>query len=129
MQLPMSARTAATEQRYQDDKANGRTIGIVHEPAMFKGGFKYFKIIENRYPYDAIFGTHHILVIRRQCANEADFTVEERRELQAIKFAEFYKYHTIMENYRAKSVSGVWHLHLCNYLPHRPVWLYSEAKV
>lgn len=119
----MSARLAATEQRYQDDKAAGRTISLLDEPAIFKGGYKHFKIIDNRYPYDGIFKTHHMLVCKRPGANPSNFTAEEQRELAAIEFAEFYKYSCVITNYRAKSITDIWHVHLANYLDERPAWL------
>ena len=121
--LPMSARLAITEERYQEDKAAGHTINILDEPTIFKGGYKHFKLVENRYPYDAIFKTHHMLVAKRLGANEKNFTVEEQRELAAIEFAEFYKYSCVITNYKAKSIKDVWHIHLGIYHGERPEWL------
>lgn len=119
----MSCRLAATEQRYQDDKAAGRTLPLLEEPAIFKGNHTHFKIIENRYPYDAVFKTHHMLVAKRQGANPDNFTVEELREYKAIEFAEFFKYSCVITNYAAKSIKDVWHIHLGTYLDERPGWL------
>jgi hypothetical protein len=125
--LPMSARLPQTERRYQDDKAAGRIISLIDERPIFKGNHTYFKIIENRYPYDAIFKLHHMLVCKRPGATHDNFTVEEKRELEAIRFAEFFKYGSVIENFKAKSISDIWHIHLVSYYDTRPSWLMLAA--
>lgn len=117
----MSPRLAATEQRYQDDKLAGRTVSLLDEPPL--QDFKYFKIIDNKYPYDAVARTHLMLTIKRQCQSTDDMTPEELQELNFIKRSEFGKYHSVIENYQAKSVTAIWHVHLVNYLDQRPEWL------
>lgn len=126
-ELPMSARLAKTEQRYQNDKAAGRTINLLDERPIFKGGYTYFKIIDNRYPYDAILQTHHMLIANRPGANPDNFTVEEQREFKAIEFSEFYKYSFVQTNYKARSIADIWHIHLGIYLDVRPAWLGGQA--
>ena len=121
--LPMSCRLAKTEQRYQDDKKAGRTIGLLQEPAIYRGNHQHFKIIENRYPYDAVFKVHHMLVAKRPGANPDNFTPEELREYKAIEFAEFFKYSCVITNYKAKSIADIWHVHLGTYLDERPAYL------
>ncbi len=125
--LPMSARLPKTEQRYQDDKAAGRTVDLLDVPPIFKGNHKHFKIVENHYPYDAIFETHHMLVCKRRGGKPQNFTVEEKREFQAIMFSETYKYSCVIENFKARSVMDIWHIHLATYYTGRPEWLQQGA--
>lgn len=129
LDLPMSLRLPQTEKQYQEDKAANKTIRLIDEPAIFKGGRKYFKIIENRYPYDLVFETHHMIVCKREGAKPSNFTVEEKRELEAIMFAYAHQYSCVIENFAARSVVDIWHVHLGKYYKERPQWLReSEAN-
>jgi hypothetical protein len=119
--LPMSPRLAPTEQRYKNAKEGGQTISLLDETPI--KDFKYFKIIENSFPYDAIAKTHHMLVIKRECSTVSVMTQAEKDELEDIKISEFTNYHCIIENYQARSITAIWHVHLVDYLDNRPEWL------
>lgn len=119
--LPMSPRLATTELEYLNDKINNKTISLLDENPL--KDYKYFKIIENSYPYDAIAKTHRMLVIKRECGTVDAMTPDELLELEEIKRSEFGNYDSIIENYQARSVTAIWHVHLVNYLDERPEWL------
>lgn len=75
--------------------------------------FKYWKIIENDFPYDLIAKTHHMIVPIRHEA-EKDLTEEELAELGEIKenyINQGYDY-IIEPTVKNKSIPGHFHLHL-----------------
>lgn len=60
MQIPTSLRKTATEKQYQLDKQSGNTIPLLEEPAILE---RYgWRLIANRYPYDAVFEKHDMLI-------------------------------------------------------------------
>jgi diadenosine tetraphosphate (Ap4A) HIT family hydrolase len=76
-------------------------------------GFKYWKIITNKFPYDAVAIVHEMLIVKRH-TDGTDLTEEEITELLELR-AGFLNdnYQYIIEALpNAKSVPGHLHLHL-----------------
>jgi diadenosine tetraphosphate (Ap4A) HIT family hydrolase len=46
--------------------------------------FNYWRIIENKFPYDTIAETHHLLVPKRQVKSWLDMNIEELDELDIL---------------------------------------------
>jgi len=77
--------------------------------------FKHWLIIPNRFPYDAIAVTSHLLFTRRRVAFDWDLLNEdELQELHELKKGYIREhYDLIWENMpKAQSVPGHFHLHL-----------------
>jgi hypothetical protein len=60
MTVPTSLRTYDTEVRYQLDKAEGKTRPLEEEPSI--QDWERWRLIDNSYPYDAVFEKHHMLI-------------------------------------------------------------------
>lgn len=75
--------------------------------------FKFWKIIENKFPYDLIAKTHHMLISKRHVP-EKELTREELEELNLIK--ESYAHPTydwILEpTLKNKTIPNHFHIHL-----------------
>lgn len=75
--IPNSMRTLGLEQKYQQDKLNGVTKDLSEVPALKE--WNHWRLIENAYPYDLIYKTHHMLI---------PITLESKTE--KIEHDEFY---------------------------------------
>lgn len=64
MLLGPSDRSEATQAMYQHDLDNGLLVGLENEPAIVDHGL--WKLIVNKYPYDAKWCTSMMLVLNRQ---------------------------------------------------------------
>jgi len=75
--------------------------------------FTHWRIIENKYPYDAVAQTHHMLLPTRHCL-ESELTAEEIKELLEVKLSALDTTYTFIFEAlpREKSVPGHHHLHL-----------------
>lgn len=74
--------------------------------------FAHWKIIPNRFPYDLIAETHHMIVPLRHTA-ELELTEEEVEEFRKIKYEELQEYDILIEATKhTKSIPAHYHLHL-----------------
>ena len=75
--------------------------------------FKYWKIIQNNFPYDKIAKVHHMIVPFRH-VKENDLTGDELVEFNEIKQKYLYKeYEYLIEaSMKKKSIPEHFHLHL-----------------
>lgn len=74
--------------------------------------FIHWKVINNKFPYDLIAATHHMLMPIRH-VKEADLTDEEKVELISIKDDYVQQYDYILEaTNKTKSIPQHFHLHL-----------------
>ena len=119
-QLNVTLRSTATEQRYQTDIAAGKTRPLEIMPSIKQ--WEHWRLVENDYPYDAFFKTHHMLVIKRGgVAERTDLNDTERAELeQILKQFVYPGYHFWFENCpRRRTAPGIYHLHLIVYKDRR----------
>lgn len=120
MTLPMSLRTAAGEQAYQDAKANKTTKPLELVPSIKL--FDHWRIIENDYPYDVGYKRCHMLIVKRAGVGAwNELNTYELSELDRIKREYLYdEYDQIIENCpNRRSVSHIFHLHLVNFYDSR----------
>lgn len=110
--LPSSGRTVEGEYNYQRAKEMKKLKSLSSEPILVK--FAHWRIIENAYPYDMIFSTHHLLIPKRQFADRRDINENERRELQDIVFRYIEdNYDGVIDNTtKRRSIHVLYHLHL-----------------
>ncbi len=74
--------------------------------------YRYWKIIDNQFPYDEIATTTHMIVPLRH-VREDQLRAEELQEYSAVKADLHAEYDLILENtYKQKSIPGHYHLHL-----------------
>lgn len=119
-EIPVSLRTASSELRYQHYKATGRLVDLQDEDTVIE--FKYFKIIDNRFPYDMAYAVCHMLIPKRRVSDYTQLRWRERRELKQILYGEIIQggYSQIVENTApTRSISAVWHLHLLKFYDNR----------
>jgi hypothetical protein len=111
-------RTAVSEARYQEARECDELRPLIlEEPIVL---FKHWMLVENRFPYDMAFATHHLLLPKRVFANATDMYLTEHLELQHIKDEWAGGYDCIMENIgKTRSVKDHYHLHLLKYHPSR----------
>jgi len=76
--------------------------------------YQYWRIIENKFPYDTIAKTHHLLVPRRQALNWVDLDIDEMTELDNLMVYDLPQdYDMILLNFpKAQSVKDWLHFHL-----------------
>lgn len=111
MSLPMSLRRRKSEARYQHAKIKGDTVPLQEERSI--RDFKYWRLIDNRFPYDAAYTTSHMLVPKRVVPTYSKLKWRERRELRKLIDTELTFYHQVIENMsNTRSVLVIYHLHL-----------------
>ena len=118
--LPMSMRTSACEQNYQDDKVAGNTQRLELVDSLKK--FMHWRIIPNDYCYCVGYKTSHLLVIKRaDCKSWFDLTDHEKTDLDIIKREYLYEnYDQIIENCpHRRSVPHLFHFHLMQFYDNR----------
>lgn len=78
--------------------------------------FKYWMILENRFPYDGIAEISHMLAPKRHVPTEGDLDEKELIELADIKKNELHNYDVIIESTpRATTRPDHYHVHLLKY--------------
>lgn len=107
-------RTRETEEAYTKLKAEGHLLaGCVLCASPSVKEFKEWRIIENRFPYDLVASTHHMILPKRH-VDEFGLTEAEKAEYEEIK--ENYLQSTyeffIEPVRRQRSIPGHMHLHL-----------------
>lgn len=115
MSLPMSLRTAAGEQAYQDAKASGNTTPLELEATLRQ--WKHWRLIDNRFAYTVAFKEHHMLVPRRGVADRWELNADEKAEFELIvKDFVYPTYDLWFENCpKRRSVRSFYHVHLASY--------------
>lgn len=120
MTLPMSLRTANTEQNYQDAKINGTTTPLELVKAIKI--FDHWRIIANDFPYDVGYKRCHMLVVKRAGVGAwNELNTYELSELDRLKQEYLYQeYDQIIENCPSRrSVPHLFHMHLVNFYDDR----------
>lgn len=114
MNLPKSLRTRKTEAIYQQAKLD-KTLRPLETENRLKE-WKYWFLIENRFPYDDVFETSHMLVLSREAASIYELTTSETHELLQIRSTLGEDYDAIMDNLpHRRSVPVRYHVHLVKF--------------
>ena len=106
----MNLRTKATETAYLTFKKDPNFMQT--EPSI--QDFTYWRIINNNFPYDNVWKTHHMLVPKTKKTKWSDLSLEEISELATfIDYALPTMYDSIMYNLpHNQSVPEWFHIHL-----------------
>lgn len=121
MKVPMSLRKPETEERYQIAKKSGLLKPLSESPAIEV--FKYWKLINNDFPYDMCFQKHHMLIPKRQYSHWYQMNLREFLELIRIMKRYYVNgtYDLPFFNFPKKqSVKNHFHIHLAEYYDERP---------
>lgn len=112
--MPGSLRTIDGQQKYDDyRKTLSKDTGCALCEEKPLQSFRYWKILENNFPYDKIASTHHMIVPLRHI-QESELTNEELKEFSEIKLNvlnQSYDY-TLEASTKNKSIPAHYHLHL-----------------
>ena len=110
---PISLRTISGEMTYTLAKKAGRLVSLSEEPALRV--WKYWRLIENAFPYDIAFKVHHLLIPIRVIA-KGQLNIAEKEELEIILDLLSDEYDCYLENFVSKqSIKNHYHLHLLTY--------------
>lgn len=115
--LPVSLRTNVGEIFYQQSKKTGQIKPLEKEPRLRE--WKHWALIENAFPYDAAFKTHHMLIPKRVVTKDR-LNSNEKAELDRIldELSEHYDCHLV--NFTSKqSLRHHHHIHLMVYKDER----------
>lgn len=109
----MTLRKRRTELRYWIDRKLKRTRTIAEEPSIIE--FKYWRLIKNRYPYDARCSVSHMLLPKRVFADyDVSATFAEQEEFKHLK--KTLNYDFVLWNMPAKQTQPKhFHVHLLTY--------------
>lgn len=117
--LPMSLRTAASEEAYRMARLRG-DLKQLHEEDLVVA-FKHWGIIRNNFPYDSAYKQCDMLIPIRIVPTYSKLRWYERRELR--KILDTYcqeHYDQVTENMAVRrSVLSIWHLHLLKFVDSR----------
>jgi hypothetical protein len=114
-ELPMSLRTAASEEAYRLARLRGELKELKDEQIVV--AFKHWGIIHNNYPYDVAYKVSDMLIPIRLVPTYDKLRWYEKRELR--KIIDGYcqeHYHQVVENMAVRrSVMALYHLHLLTF--------------
>lgn len=111
----MTLRREKSELAYREARANGELKPIADEKPIIS--FNYWRIVNNRYPYDIPFAKHHLLIPIRKFSEHGDMNVNELCELNEIHSNYIaFEYDMMFENMPgARSIKDLYHCHLAKY--------------
>ncbi|HWA31930.1 MAG TPA: hypothetical protein VG694_00540 [Candidatus Paceibacterota bacterium] len=110
----MTFRTQEMNEKYDQFKAEGNLVkgcNLCEAPSLTE--FNYWRIVDNRFPYDRVAKTHHMILPKR-CVTEENLTDEEKAELKSLRAGyvnENYEF-VIEPTAKMKSIPLHMHLHL-----------------
>jgi diadenosine tetraphosphate (Ap4A) HIT family hydrolase len=114
LQTIKSLRSLATHLRYEQHRNSLNFPKCYLCDAKSLKEYRYWKIIENQYPYDEVATTSHMVVPKRHL-KESGLTWREMSEFEKIKTDMHSGYDMIIENtHKRKSIPEHYHLHLLN---------------
>lgn len=106
-------RTTETENKYQRFLEKKEILGFEYDKPVMN--FKYWVVIKNKFPYDALMKKHHLIIPKERKASFMDLPKLARAEYREIisKLKDYKFYESVIENFPAKrSVPHHWHAHL-----------------
>jgi diadenosine tetraphosphate (Ap4A) HIT family hydrolase len=118
--MTFTLRKQESEERYMQHKDSGLTKPLELEPSLKQ--WTYWRLINNRYPYDSVFEVHHMLIPSRSVSSDRELTAAEKAELENIlhNFVE-QNYHIYFVNTRQRrSNHSMYHIHVARFLAERP---------
>lgn len=107
----MTMRTPGLEEKYQSAITWRKLKDLRKEKPI--QDFKYWLIVENRFPHDKIAEVNHMIVLKRECSSLLRLWPREWRELFVIIWRNRDKYDTFTYNLPSMtSIKNIPHAHL-----------------
>lgn len=107
----MTMRTEKAEAIYAQAKAEG-SLRPLYDERLVKD-FKYWRIVENRFPHDKIAEVNHLLVLKRECQDLSFIRLYEWHELFLVLWEIRKDYDNFVYNLPAmSSIKNIPHAHL-----------------
>lgn len=107
----MSMRTEEGEQKYDIAKKRADLVKLFDEEPVLD--FKYWRIVENRFPHDRITTINHMIVLKRECRSILFIKPMEWVELLRVVIEVSSDYDTFTFNFPTmSSVKNIPHAHL-----------------
>ena len=104
-------RLPADEEKYTLAKQNNDLVPLYSEPAI--KDYKYWRIVDNRFPHTRIADTNHMIVLKRECQNLLHIHFKEWHELLTILMEIRHEYDNFAYNLPSmSSVKTIPHAHL-----------------
>lgn len=104
-------RLPADEEKYTQAKLNNDLVPLFSEPPI--KDFKYWRIVDNRFPHTRIADTNHMIVLKRECATMRHIKLFEWAELLQIVWMVKDDYDNFAYNLPSmSSVKSIPHAHL-----------------
>lgn len=113
----MTLRTKEMEHKYTMARVTGQLKELIDEKSIHD--FKFWKIVNNRFPHNKHHQRHVLVVLKRTCSVE-QVSLEELGELwyEVLPWAEEQGYHYTKLNFSVlRSVNHTPHLHLLTLKP------------
>ncbi len=109
----MGVRTKEMDEKYKKWIADGKLdqgCNLCNAPSI--KDFKYWRIIDNLFPWDQIAKIQHMIIPKRHVIYK-ELTPEEKLEYDEIKLTDMEEYHLSAEaTNKRKSIPGHFHVHL-----------------
>lgn len=107
----MTMRLPEDEAKYTKAKQNNDLVPLFSEPAIRE--YKYWRIVDNRFPHTRIADTNHMIVLKRECPGLHKIHFLEWRELLKIVLEVRHDYDNFAYNLPSmSSVKTIPHAHL-----------------
>ena len=114
--MNLKLRLPDKDREYQTHKAlNPREAMLADWKDRIVEEFTHFAIIENKFPWDRITRTHHLLIPKRKFARAEDMTEAEEAEWKTIRKKIGATYDMFIENLTG-TLGDIYHPHLINLL-------------
>ena len=118
LNIVVTLRKTASEIAYENAKYTGTLKPLSQEVAIRT--YTYWKLIKNRFPYDAVFKQHDMLIPKRTFEHRKSMSLAEQSELMNIIEILEGDYDVMFENMPSKkSIKTLFHIHLAVYVDNR----------
>lgn len=115
--LPASLRSPDGQRQYMINKEAGLMKRLIDEPQIKE--WEYWTLINNEYPYDAVYRTSHMLIPKR-VVTKKDLNKTELNELNQIIEELSDEYDCYLVNFANKqSIKSHFHIHFLVYYDNR----------
>ena len=111
-----SLRTPQTERTYREHLERGIEYCIYCEKDLLKKEYNHWVLLENRYPYDAIFSKHDMLAPKRHIPDASELSRTEWEDYYVIEEDLRRDYDVKWENFpHRRTIQSHYHIHLLSF--------------
>lgn len=116
--LLRSKETADAYDKELETRTSGGECKMCEDKEAIFEEFKYWVMMENRFPYDRYFSKSHMLVTKRH-TDELNLSTEEEAEFQELRYGYLAENYDSMFDHlpKQKSIPGHCHMHVVQIKP------------